>query len=126
MDVFTFSVAALLSLPRQLVGVYLGYSLISSPDGSTCLQHLIMAAFVLTDCPETSKTARIVQYTSIGVAIAISYVAMYYIQRKQKDIAPEIVYQRRKRRQARLQAEDATHGIVTPVSHHPHMLHMDV
>jgi hypothetical protein len=126
MDVVTFSVAALLSLPRQLVGVYLGYSLISSPDGSMCLPRLIMTTCVLTDWPETSKTARVVQYTSIGVAIAISYVAMYYIQRKQKDIAPEIVYQRRKRRQARLQAEDATHGIVAPVPHHPNMIHMDV
>jgi hypothetical protein len=56
--------------------------------------------------PETTKTALIVQYVFIGVTIAVSYIAMYYIGKKQKLIAPEIVHQRRKRRQARLQEEE--------------------
>jgi phage major head subunit gpT-like protein len=59
---------------------------------------------------ETTKTANIVQYTFIGVTIGVSYIAMWYISRKQKAVAPEIVYERRKRRQVRLQAaqeEDA-------------------
>jgi uncharacterized membrane protein YdjX (TVP38/TMEM64 family) len=44
MDVITFIVAALLSLPRQIVGVYLGYALISAPDGSMSLLLLCMTS----------------------------------------------------------------------------------
>lgn len=72
------------------------------------------------------------QYVFIGVTIAVSYIAMYYIGKKQKLIAPEIVYQRRKRRQARLQEEedarvavgghpkpDLESGIVAPIPRRP-------
>jgi hypothetical protein len=34
-DVFPFLIGAVLSLPRQIVSVYLGFALINAPGGST-------------------------------------------------------------------------------------------
>lgn len=80
-----FILAAFLSLPKQLVLVYLGVILEESSDGST-----------------TSGTEKIAKYAVIGVTAIITIVSLHYINKKVAEVKPQIIYQRRKARYALL------------------------
>jgi hypothetical protein len=83
----------------------------------------------------STQTHKILQWVFIAITIITTIAAMRYIRRKQRLVASDIVYQRRKRRQARLQAEedarvdaagitpvsfDTEQGIIAPVPRLPH------
>jgi hypothetical protein len=72
---------------------------------SRFLRHHIVTTPPNYLIPEQTKTSKIVQYVSIAVTIIVTIRAMRYLDAKRAAVAPEIVYARRKRRQARLQAE---------------------
>ena len=82
MNIFVFVIAALLSSPKQMFMVYLGVALAESARGDHSLRFKITTVAVL------------VVGTLIGMA------TMYYIVRYTSKVKPEIIYERRKERQA--------------------------
>jgi hypothetical protein len=95
-----FIIAAVLSLPKQFATVYLGYALYQA-GGRACPRPSppIPTADART---EQSKTGRAVQYTVIAVTALITILALRYIRMRQAAVREDVVYERRKRRQARL------------------------
>ncbi|OAX38703.1 hypothetical protein K503DRAFT_740762 [Rhizopogon vinicolor AM-OR11-026] len=90
MNIFVFMLAAALSLPKQFITVYIGTLLESSADSSTTSQNKIVSDVV-------------------GVITAlITAVAMWYIAKQVNRVKPQIVYERRKARQAKLESESET------------------
>ncbi|OCH86161.1 hypothetical protein OBBRIDRAFT_797454 [Obba rivulosa] len=83
MSVWTFSIAAILSLPKQLVTVYLGVALEQSETGSSTRDKIVKDAVLA------------------GTTI-ITFVAMWYIYKKMNDAKPLVIHDRRKARQAKL------------------------
>ncbi|VDB95861.1 unnamed protein product [Peniophora sp. CBMAI 1063] len=82
MGIFVFSLAALLSLPKQFVTVYLG---------------------VLIDTSDSETTAqRLASYAVVGVTVAITALAMWYIYREMNRVKPAYIYDRRKARGEKL------------------------
>ncbi|KAI0327058.1 hypothetical protein GY45DRAFT_1226211, partial [Cubamyces sp. BRFM 1775] len=77
MNVWVFLVAAILSLPKQLATVYIGAA--QSNDGNTPTTGGIKAVVVLA-------------------TVAMTYLAMRYINRKVDDVKERVVYARRKAR----------------------------
>ncbi|KAK7044397.1 hypothetical protein R3P38DRAFT_2608538 [Favolaschia claudopus] len=76
MSFWVFLVAAVVSLPKQLVLVYIGVALASSDGKSNKVQHIV-----------------------IGVTAAVTVLAFLYIRRLMGRAKPAVVYARRKDRQ---------------------------
>ncbi|KAJ7729271.1 hypothetical protein B0H14DRAFT_3000086 [Mycena olivaceomarginata] len=79
MAFWVFLVAAVVSLPKQLVLVYIGVALASDDSKSNKIQHIVL-----------------------GVTIVITVLFMLYIRRLMKRAQPAVVYARRKVRQAEM------------------------
>ncbi|KAF9467631.1 hypothetical protein BDZ94DRAFT_1248593 [Collybia nuda] len=84
MGIIVFSIAAILSMPKQFITVYLGVILEQSNSGVQ------------------DTKSRIISDVVIAVTIIITVVAMWYIFRQMNKVKPEIIYARRKARQAKL------------------------
>lgn len=84
MGIVSFIIAAVLSMPKQLIGVYLGTMLQEpgSNGGSTS--------------SESEKT--IVNALVLGATVLITIAAMWYIVRQMNEVKPGIIYERRKAR----------------------------
>jgi hypothetical protein len=68
--------------------------------GASCDADRLLISIV-----DPSKTSNIAQYVAIGFTIVITIIAGWYMDKHERAIIPEVVYQRRKARQARLRAE---------------------
>lgn len=84
MSVWTFSLAAFLSLPKQLATVYIGVII----EGSAT--------------PETVPQ-RIASYSVITVTTIVTIVAAWYVYRELNRVKPAVIYERRKARQAKME-----------------------
>ncbi|OSC97850.1 hypothetical protein PYCCODRAFT_1447767 [Trametes coccinea BRFM310] len=84
MSIWTFAIAAILSLPKQFITVYLGVALEQSEDGTSNTRDTIIKDVVL------------------GVTTLITIGAMWYIYHKMNQAKPHVIYDRRKARQAKL------------------------
>ncbi|KAJ3510802.1 hypothetical protein NLJ89_g4469 [Agrocybe chaxingu] len=84
MSIFVFSIAAILSMPKQFITVYLGVILEQSSTGVT------------------DKKSRIISDVVLAVTFVITAVAMWYIFRQMNKVKPQVIYDRRKARQAKL------------------------
>ncbi|KAL1950003.1 hypothetical protein VTO73DRAFT_8884 [Trametes versicolor] len=84
MGIWTFSIAAILSLPKQFITVYLGVALEQSEDGQSNTRDTIIKDVVL------------------GATTLITFGAMWYIYHKMNQAKPRVIYDRRKARQAKL------------------------
>ncbi|KAF8057598.1 hypothetical protein FPV67DRAFT_1528121 [Lyophyllum atratum] len=84
MGIIVFSLAAILSMPKQFITVYLGVILEQSSTGVKDTKSTIISDVVL------------------GVTFVITILAMWYIFRQMNKVKPEVIYQRRKARQAKL------------------------
>jgi hypothetical protein len=107
MDIVTFTIGVFVAFPRQFVTVYFGYALASTDvNGRTYLfSHSNKKRYsLLINIVDEPKSKTIVKWTSIVVITVVTIVAMKYIERKEDAVRPDIVYQRRKRRQTKLQA----------------------
>ncbi|KAJ6510529.1 hypothetical protein C8R45DRAFT_1068538 [Mycena sanguinolenta] len=82
MPFWIFLVAAVVSLPKQIVLVYVGEALASNSSKSDKIQRIVL-----------------------GVTIPITILGLGYIRRKMAAAKPAVVYARRKARQAKLQGE---------------------
>jgi len=80
MGIIVFSLAAVLSLPKQFITVYLGVILEQSSTGG-----------------QTTKS-RIISDVVLAITIIITFVAMWYIFRQMDKVKPQVIYERRKAR----------------------------
>jgi len=90
MTVLTFSIACILSLPKQLITVYIGVIIEESGTGK-----------------ETAKD-KLISDAVLALTVAITCAAMWYILRKMRLVKPDVIYARRKARQAKLERADFT------------------
>ncbi|KDQ52660.1 hypothetical protein JAAARDRAFT_72915 [Jaapia argillacea MUCL 33604] len=81
MSFTTFIIAAVLSLPKMLVHVFIGVSLSASNAGND------------------SKRLRILNIVVVIAFVIITIVAMKYIKKRLAEVTPAVVYARRKARQ---------------------------
>ncbi|KIJ97766.1 hypothetical protein K443DRAFT_681265 [Laccaria amethystina LaAM-08-1] len=84
MGIIVFSIAALLSLPKQFITVYMGVILEQTSIGKEDTKSRIISDVVLT------------------ITILITVVAMWYILHQMNLVKPEVIYARRKARQGKL------------------------
>jgi len=85
MNIFIFILAAFLSLPKQFITVYLGVILSQSANG------------------QKTQLSRIISDIVVVITIIITIAAMWYLLRLMKAVKPQVIYARRKARQAKLQ-----------------------
>ncbi|RDB21755.1 Golgi apparatus membrane protein TVP38 [Hypsizygus marmoreus] len=88
MGIFVFSLAAILSMPKQFITVYLGVILEQSSTGVK------------------DTKSRIISDVVLAVTFLITVLAMWYIFRQMNKVKPEVIYARRKARQAKLARAD--------------------
>jgi hypothetical protein len=79
MGVIVFSIAAILSLPKQFITVYLGVILESSTT-------------------PTSSKSRLISDAVLAVTFLITVLAVWYLYRKMNQAKPLVIYDRRKAR----------------------------
>ncbi|KAJ2923117.1 hypothetical protein H1R20_g13978, partial [Candolleomyces eurysporus] len=98
--IILFATSTFLSLPKQALGVYLGVILLRSRSEAR------------------SSTERIVTSVVLAVILLITAVATWYISRRMDRAKPQVIYKRRKARQAKLtQASSApTHPYLAAAS----------
>lgn len=83
MSVWTFALAAFLSLPKQLATVYIGVIIEGSGTKETVPQ-------------------RIASYSVITATTIVTIIAAWYIYRELNRVKPAVIYERRKARQAKM------------------------
>ncbi|KAF7290616.1 hypothetical protein MIND_01301800 [Mycena indigotica] len=88
MNIWVFSIAAILSLPKQFITVYLGVILEQADKGTTSTQSKIISDSVL------------------GATFLVTLLAMWYIFHHMALAKPAVIYERRKARQAKLERTD--------------------
>jgi len=82
MSIFVFSLAALLSLPKQFITVYLGVVLEQAANGE-----------------KSSTQDKLLKYSIIVVTLVITVWAMWYIYAQMGKAKARVIYERRKARQ---------------------------
>jgi len=88
MGIIVFSIAATLSLPKQLITVYLGVILEQSGTGST------------------STKSRIISDVVLAFTFLVTILAMWYIFSQMNGVKRAVIYDRRKARQAKIARGD--------------------
>ncbi|KAJ7262680.1 hypothetical protein B0H12DRAFT_1047381 [Mycena haematopus] len=88
MNIFVFSIAAILSLPKQFVTVYLGVILDQSDDGTASTKSKLISDGVL------------------AATFLVTLLAMWYIFHQMALAKPLVIYERRKARQGKVQGVD--------------------
>ena len=78
MGIFVFSLAALLSLPKQLIAVYIGVILQQSGSGT--------------------KSNSLVSGVVLSITVLVTLLAAWYIYRELNRVKPIVIYERRKAR----------------------------
>ncbi|KAH7886678.1 snare associated Golgi protein-domain-containing protein [Phlebopus sp. FC_14] len=87
MNIWVFMLAAILSMPKHLITVYIGTLLESTANGGASNQNKILS------------------YVVGGVTAVVTVAAMWYIQREVNRVKPDVIYARRKARQVKLEGE---------------------
>ncbi|KAJ7902814.1 hypothetical protein B0H14DRAFT_1148573 [Mycena olivaceomarginata] len=85
MNIFVFSIAAILSLPKQFITVYLGVILEASDAGT-----------------EDTKS-KIISDSVLAATFLVTILAMWYIFHQMSLAKPLVIYERRKARQGKMQ-----------------------
>ena len=80
MSVFVFAAAAILSLPKQFITVYVGVVLEQAGTGSASTKN------------------KIIEDSVLGITILVTAAAMWYIFKKMNEVKPDVIYSRRKAR----------------------------
>lgn len=76
---WSFCLAAILSLPTQFVNVYLGFTLSTSSDNA-------------------SEAEKVTEKIVLALTIIATVVGMWYIKKRIRDVMPEVIHARRKAR----------------------------
>ncbi|KAJ6491562.1 hypothetical protein DFH09DRAFT_1208066 [Mycena vulgaris] len=88
MGIFVFSIAAILSLPKQLITVYLGVILEQSSEG------------------HSDRKSTIISDSVLAVTFLVTILAMWYIFHQMALMKPEVIHERRKARQGKMARVD--------------------
>ena len=97
MSIIVFSIAAILSLPKQFVTVYLGV-LLEGAD-SACTLRSRNPDFDPFFCFTAETTGqRIASYAIVAISVIITVLAMWYIYRQMNKHKVAYIYERRKAR----------------------------
>ncbi|KAH9953689.1 snare associated Golgi protein-domain-containing protein [Russula dissimulans] len=83
MDVWTFALAAFLTLPKQFATVYIGVIIEGAGQNETTSQ-------------------RVASYMLIAATTIVTFIAAWYIYRELNRVKPAVIYDRRKARQTKL------------------------
>ena len=99
MGFWTFAIAAVLSLPKQFVTVYLGVALEQSADGVS-LRSLLVSFPILTvnRAGKPSRKDQIIKWTILILTGVVTIGAMWYINKQMTRVKPDVIYARRKAR----------------------------
>ncbi|KAF5344267.1 hypothetical protein D9758_012317 [Tetrapyrgos nigripes] len=84
MNIFIFIAAAFLSLPKQMILVYLGVALAESGNG------------------QSTPTSKAISAVAIIVGLIISVLTMAYIVRRMDKIKPRLIYEKRQARKGKV------------------------
>ncbi|KAJ7736723.1 hypothetical protein DFH07DRAFT_96882 [Mycena maculata] len=87
-----FAAATILSLPKQAIAVFVGYSLKASSSGS--------------------RTSKLVELLILGISIVVTIVAYWWMTRKMKAARLDYIHSRRRARQAKLVAANVPDSTV--------------
>jgi hypothetical protein len=100
MNIFVFVAAAVLTLPKQMIAVYIGVILEENAEGSQALFSLVwrLTDIVLSLPGTESSKSRTINNIILIVTTLITIVAMAYVKYKARKLLPDVVYQRRKAR----------------------------
>ncbi|KAF9443820.1 hypothetical protein P691DRAFT_382491 [Macrolepiota fuliginosa MF-IS2] len=93
MGIIVFSIAAILSMPKQFITVYLGVILEQSATGTS------------------STKSRIISDVVLAVTVLITILAMWYILYCMNKAKPAVIYAKRKARQAKLERQVDLSGV---------------
>ncbi|KXN80895.1 Golgi apparatus membrane protein TVP38 [Leucoagaricus sp. SymC.cos] len=93
MGIIVFSIAAILSMPKQFITVYLGVILEQSADGTQ------------------DTKSRIISDVVLAITILITALAMWYILREMNKVKPDVIYAKRKARQAKIERQFEEQGL---------------
>ncbi|KAI5897902.1 uncharacterized protein SCHCODRAFT_02610563 [Schizophyllum commune H4-8] len=99
MGILVFSLAAILSMPKQMITVYLGVILKQESEGTQ------------------TKESKIISDVVLGVSLALTFLAMWYIYHRMGKVKPEIIYARRKARQEKMlraASDDRPYSVTPP------------
>ncbi|KAF5346208.1 hypothetical protein D9756_011139 [Leucocoprinus leucothites] len=99
MGIIVFSIAAILSMPKQFITVYLGVLLEQSAEGVT------------------DKKSRIISDVVLAITVLITVAAMWYILREMNRVKPTVIHARRKARQAKAERQLSTPSPTDPSGH---------
>ncbi|KAG2064218.1 hypothetical protein BDR04DRAFT_284201 [Suillus decipiens] len=102
MNIFVYMLAALLSLPKQFINVYIGTLLETSASCKILLICTPVTSF-LSSASASSSNAVVSDVVGV-ITVLITIAAMWYVTRAMNRVKPQIVYERRKARQAKLNA----------------------
>ncbi|KAJ3557928.1 hypothetical protein NP233_g11619 [Leucocoprinus birnbaumii] len=102
MGIIVFSIAAILSMPKQFITVYLGVLLEQSAEGTT------------------DTKSRIISDVVLAITVLITAGACWYILHEMNKVKPTVIYNRRKARQAKLERQGSTPSPVPSSSGHGH------
>ncbi|KAL5526992.1 hypothetical protein ACEPAF_8721 [Sanghuangporus sanghuang] len=92
MGVLVFALAALLSLPKQFVTVYIGVILKESGTGTE------------------STRDRLISYSVLAVTFIVTCVAMWYMYKKMDEVKVDVIMDRRKAREGKLDRAQSLRG----------------
>ncbi|KAI3611440.1 cytoplasm protein [Moniliophthora roreri] len=98
MGIIVFSLAAILSMPKQFITVYLGVLLEQSADDPNQPQG---SGGQTTDTSDHKKD-QLISKIVLAITFLITVAAMWYILRQMNKVKPEVIYARRKARQVKL------------------------
>lgn len=96
MGILVFLLAAVLSLPKQLVIVYLGVLLDEEATGALTNNHppTVTNDFI----GGKTKTETIAKYSVLVVTIIMTMVAQHFIGSRVRQIKPQVIHNRRRAR----------------------------
>ena len=108
MGILVFSLAALLSLPKQFIIVYLGVALEQASNGKSGVPS---RGPPLTTTPgeKSSTKDKVLKYSIIGITLVITVWAMWYIYAQMGKVKVEVIYARRKARLGRSHHSETPH-----------------
>lgn len=95
MNILVFILAAILSMPKQFITVYIGTLLESSSNGTSSVHFAVHAH---PEAGSATTKNKILSYVVGFITVLVTIAAMWYIQREVNRIKPDVVYARRKAR----------------------------
>jgi phage major head subunit gpT-like protein len=98
MGIIVFTIAAILSMPKQILGVYLGVLLKDSESGTQSTAVYLLSCAHPSGTGTSDKEGRIVSNIVLAITFIITAVSLWYILRQMNKVKPDVIYKRRKAR----------------------------